>query len=40
MSYSLQLYTLRDALAEDLPGTIRKVADIGFTQVEPYDFAA
>ena len=40
MSYSLQLYTLRDALQEDLPGTISKVADIGFTQVEPYDFVA
>ncbi|GAB5080816.1 sugar phosphate isomerase/epimerase family protein [Arthrobacter sp. AD-310] len=40
MSYSLQLYTLRNAIAEDLPGTIRKVADIGFTQVEPYNFVA
>ncbi|TLM82226.1 sugar phosphate isomerase/epimerase [Pseudarthrobacter sp. NamE2] len=40
MSYSLQLYTLRDALAEDLPGTIRRVADIGFGQVEPYNFVA
>ncbi|MHC6591455.1 sugar phosphate isomerase/epimerase family protein [Arthrobacter sp. C152] len=40
MSYSLQLYTLRNAIAEDLPGTIRKVAQIGFTQVEPYNFVA
>ncbi|MDQ0675693.1 sugar phosphate isomerase/epimerase [Pseudarthrobacter siccitolerans] len=40
MSYSLQLYTLRNAIQEDLPGTIRKVADIGFTQVEPYNFVA
>jgi sugar phosphate isomerase/epimerase len=40
MNYSLQLYTLRDALQEDLPGTIRKVAEIGFTQVEPYNFVA
>lgn len=40
MSYSLQLYTLRDAIAEDLPGTIRRVAEIGFTQVEPYNFVA
>lgn len=40
MSYSLQLYTLRNAIAEDLPGTIRRVADIGFTQVEPYNFVA
>ena len=27
MKYSLQLYTLRDAFQEDLPGTIRRVAD-------------
>lgn len=40
MSYSIQLYTLRNALQEDLPGTIKKVAEIGFTQVEPYDFVA
>ena len=40
MSYSLQLYTLRNALQEDLPGTIRKVAEIGFAQVEPYNFVA
>jgi sugar phosphate isomerase/epimerase len=40
MNYSLQLYTLRDALQADLPGTIRKVAKIGFTQVEPYNFVA
>lgn len=38
MKYSLQLYTLRDALEADLPGTIRRVADVGFTQVEPYNF--
>jgi sugar phosphate isomerase/epimerase len=40
MNYSLQLYTLRNAMQEDLPGTIRKVAGIGFTQVEPYNFVA
>jgi sugar phosphate isomerase/epimerase len=40
MSYSIQLYTLRNAIQEDLPGTIRKVAEIGFTQVEPYNFVA
>lgn len=40
MPYSLQLYTLRDALSADLPGTIRKVAALGFTQVEPYNFVA
>lgn len=40
MSYSIQLFTLRNAMQDDLPGTIRKVAEIGFTQVEPYDFVA
>lgn len=40
MSYSLQLYTLRNAIQQDLPGTIKRVADIGFTQVEPYNFVA
>lgn len=40
MSYSIQLYTLRNAIQEDLPGTIAKVAQIGFTQVEPYNFVA
>lgn len=40
MSYSLQLYTLRNAIQEDLPGTIKQVAEIGFTQVEPYNFVA
>jgi sugar phosphate isomerase/epimerase len=40
LSYSIQLYTLRNAIQEDLPGTIRKVAEIGFTQVEPYNFVA
>ncbi|MBA4102884.1 MAG: sugar phosphate isomerase/epimerase [Arthrobacter sp.] len=40
MSYSLQLYTLRDAIQEDLSGTIRKVAKLGFTKVEPYNFVA
>ena len=40
MSYSLQLYTLRNQIQADLSGTIRKVAEIGFTQVEPYNFVA
>jgi sugar phosphate isomerase/epimerase len=31
---SLQLYTLRDLLAQDFEGTIRKVADTGFVGVE------
>jgi sugar phosphate isomerase/epimerase len=33
-SLSLQLYTVRDAIARDLEGTIRKAADIGFKYVE------
>ncbi|WP_043442066.1 sugar phosphate isomerase/epimerase family protein [Arthrobacter sp. L77] len=40
MTYSLQLYTLRTALGEDLPGTIRRVAHLGYTAVEPYNFVA
>lgn len=40
MPYSLQLYTLRRAMQDDLPGTLRRVAETGFTQVEPYDFVA
>lgn len=40
MSYSLQLYTVRNAIQEDLSGTIRKVAELGFAQVEPYNFVA
>ncbi|MEW1811953.1 sugar phosphate isomerase/epimerase [Pseudarthrobacter phenanthrenivorans] len=39
MTYSVQLYTVRDAIEGDLPGTIRRLAEIGFTQVEPYQFA-
>lgn len=37
---SVQLYTLRDFIAEDLAGTIARVAEAGFTQVEPYHFVA
>lgn len=40
MPYSIQLYTLRNAIEADLPGTIRRVAEIGFTHVEPYNFVA
>lgn len=35
---SVQLYTVREALAADLPGTLRRVADIGFTTVELFGF--
>lgn len=40
MSFSIQLYTVRKALDADLPGTIKKLADIGFENVEPYNFVA
>lgn len=33
----LQVYTLRDALAEDFPGTLERVAQIGYDEVELYD---
>lgn len=32
--YGLQLYTVRDALAKDLPGTLKKLAAIGYKYVE------
>ncbi|QYF73016.1 sugar phosphate isomerase/epimerase [Cryobacterium sp. PAMC25264] len=35
---SVQLYTVRDAISADLQGAIARVAEIGFTQVEPYSF--
>jgi sugar phosphate isomerase/epimerase len=34
----LQLYTLRNELAKDVPGTLRQVAEIGYKEVEIYDF--
>ncbi len=33
---SVQLYSVRDAFAADPAGTLRRLAGIGFTQVEPY----
>lgn len=36
MPHSLQLYTLREHLDADLEGTLRRVAEIGYRQVEPY----
>ena len=30
----LQLYTLRNQLAQDVPGTLKAVADAGYYQVE------
>ncbi|GAQ51789.1 sugar phosphate isomerase/epimerase family protein [Streptomyces acidiscabies] len=35
---SLQLYTLRSLLEEDPEGTLARVAEIGYTTVEPYGF--
>lgn len=35
---SVQLYTVRDAIAADLPAAIARVAQIGYTKVEPYSF--
>lgn len=37
---SVQLYTVREAMQDDLPGTIARIAEIGFDQVEPYNFPA
>jgi sugar phosphate isomerase/epimerase len=33
----LQLYTLRDQLDKDVPGTLKQVAEIGYKEVEIYD---
>lgn len=35
---SVQLYTVRELLTEDTVGTLKRIADIGFTQVEPFAF--
>jgi len=35
---SVQLYSVRDAVQADLPAAIARLAEIGFTQVEPYAF--
>lgn len=35
---SVQLYTVREHLAEDLLGTLRRISEIGFSVVEPYSF--
>lgn len=37
---SVQLYTVRELLAEDLPGTLARIADIGFRRVEPFAFTS
>jgi sugar phosphate isomerase/epimerase len=38
MPVGLQLYTLRNELEQDLAGTLRKVAQIGYKEVEIFDF--
>lgn len=35
---SVQLYTVRESLSADLPGTLQLIAEIGFTAVELYGF--
>lgn len=35
--FGVQLYAVREALAADYPGTIARLADIGFTYIEPFD---
>lgn len=35
---SVQLYSVREQLAADLPGTLKRLADIGFTNVELFGF--
>lgn len=37
---SVQLYTVRELLKEDLRGTLRRLADIGFERVEPFSFVS
>ena len=36
-SFGLQLYTLRDMLPGDPKGTLKQVADMGYTQIEGYE---
>ena len=38
MPIGLQLYTLRNELPKDLAGTLQKVAEIGYKEVELFDF--
>ena len=35
---SVQLYTVRRALQEDFEGTLARIAEFGYTQVEPFQF--
>ncbi len=38
MQTSVQLYTVREPLVADFGGTLQRLADIGFTAVEAFDF--
>lgn len=38
MPVGIQLYTLRDVIEKDLPGTLEAVSEIGFKNVEAYGF--
>lgn len=35
---SAQLFSVREALNDDVDGTLRRVAEMGYTQVEPFNF--
>lgn len=37
-SVGLQLYTVRHQLAKDRRGTLKEIKDMGYVQVEPYEF--
>ncbi len=36
-SLAVQLYTFREELEKDVPGTLKKIKDLGFTYVEGFD---
>lgn len=36
--FSVQLFSVRDEIAEDLPGTLARIAAQGWTDAEPYGF--
>jgi sugar phosphate isomerase/epimerase len=38
LNLSVQLYSVRNALAEDYDGTLGRIAEFGYTQVEPFQF--
>ena len=35
----LELYTIRDAMAEDTPGSLKKVSELGYRYLEPAEYA-